>query len=85
LTFCNAENFRITVSFALIIGSESQSKAEFDLQSLGKNKTGCCAKNMLKTNLFPRMKTYRKVNFFALLFYTPVIIALQCQFATKQL
>jgi len=31
------------------------------------------------------MKTYRKVNFFALLFYTPVIIVLQCQFATKQL
>jgi len=66
------------LSFALIIGSESQSKAEFDLQSLGENKTGCCAENMLKTNLFPRMKTSRKVNFCTLLFYTLVIIVLQC-------
>ena len=43
------------LSFALIISSdESQSKAHFDLQSLGEIKTGYRAKNI---QFFPQMKT----------------------------
>jgi len=46
------------LSFAPIISSdESQSKAQFNLQSLGENETG--AENV---HFFPQMKTSRKVH-----------------------
>jgi len=47
-----AENLRILI-FSLIISSdESQSKAQFNQQILGENKTGYCAENI--KNVFHR-------------------------------
>ena len=82
-----AENFWFLIfcNHNLIMSSdESQSKAQFNLQSLGENKTGYCAENI---EFVSTGKNLKKIpHLFTLHFYTLLKMychAEQCYFTTS--